>query len=126
MEAGALGGYGPRMRRTRAEFHPDLRGIARWLPRSTVSRRTLPLIKRLDRRIAARPTAGVVIEQLEQCTLRLHGADVPAGAAPRPALLWIHGGGFVLGTAAQDDAICRGFAEQLGIVVAAVDYRQAP
>jgi acetyl esterase/lipase len=41
-------------------------------------------------------------------------------------LLWIHGGGMVIGTAAQDDAICRRFAEELGIIVAAVDYRLAP
>ena len=44
----------------------------------------------------------------------------------RPAMLWIHGGGYVMGNAAQDDALCRHFAETLGIVVAAVDYRLAP
>ena len=43
-----------------------------------------------------------------------------------PALLWIHGGGYVMGTAWQDDAACRHFAEELGIVVAAPDYRLAP
>jgi acetyl esterase/lipase len=41
-------------------------------------------------------------------------------------MLWIHGGGYVLGTAAQDDAVCRHFATALDIVVAAVDYRLAP
>ncbi len=41
-------------------------------------------------------------------------------------MLWIHGGGMVMGTAAQDDAICRHFSEELGITVAAVDYRLAP
>jgi acetyl esterase/lipase len=41
-------------------------------------------------------------------------------------MLWIHGGGFVMGSAAQDDALCRHFAEELGIVVASVDYRLAP
>jgi acetyl esterase/lipase len=41
-------------------------------------------------------------------------------------LLWIHGGGYVIGSAAQDDAVCRRFADQLGIVVAAVEYRLAP
>jgi acetyl esterase/lipase len=41
-------------------------------------------------------------------------------------MLWIHGGGMVMGTAAQDDAICRRFVEELGIIVASVDYRLAP
>jgi acetyl esterase/lipase len=41
-------------------------------------------------------------------------------------MLWIHGGGYVIGTAAQDDDLCRSYAEALGIVVVAVDYRLAP
>jgi acetyl esterase/lipase len=38
----------------------------------------------------------------------------------------MHGGGYVMGAAAQDDGTCRHLAESLGIVVAAVDYRLAP
>ncbi|OOK69126.1 alpha/beta hydrolase fold family protein [Mycobacterium kansasii] len=45
---------------------------------------------------------------------------------PRPALLWIHGGGYVLGKAAQDDRLCRRFTRALGITVASVEYRLAP
>jgi acetyl esterase/lipase len=56
--------------------------------------------------------------------IRLHR---PSGVVGRgPALLWIHGGGYVLGRAAQDDGLCRRFARGLGITVAAVDYRLAP
>ncbi len=43
-----------------------------------------------------------------------------------PALLWIHGGGMVLGDADQDDASCAAMADDLGAVVASVDYRLAP
>ena len=43
-----------------------------------------------------------------------------------PALLWIHGGGYVIGSAAQDDELCRRFARELGATVASVDYRLAP
>ena len=57
-------------------------------------------------------------------SVRLHQ---PSGAESRgPALLWIHGGGYMLGHAAQDDGLCRRFARELGITVAAVDYRLAP
>jgi acetyl esterase/lipase len=41
-------------------------------------------------------------------------------------VLWIHGGGYVIGTAAQDDQFRRLIADRLGIVVASVDYRLAP
>jgi acetyl esterase/lipase len=51
----------------------------------------------------------------------------PAGVPePAPAMLWIHGGGYVIGTAQQDDALCRRFSRKLGIVVASVEYRLAP
>jgi acetyl esterase/lipase len=41
-------------------------------------------------------------------------------------LLWIHGGGFVIGTASQDNAFCAVTARDLGIVVVAAGYRLAP
>lgn len=49
-------------------------------------------------------------------------------AAPADAgvLLWIHGGGMVLGRADDDDARCCGWALTLGITVVSVDYRLAP
>ncbi len=51
----------------------------------------------------------------------------PVGATgPTPALLWIHGGGYVIGTAKQDDRLCRRFSKRLGIAVASVEYRLAP
>ena len=40
-----------------------------------------------------------------------------------PALLWFHGGGQVLGYAAQDDAALKRLCTQVGCIVAAVDYR---
>ena len=43
-----------------------------------------------------------------------------------PALVWVHGGGYVIGTAAQDDDLCRRYVRHLGIAVASVDYRLAP
>jgi acetyl esterase/lipase len=45
---------------------------------------------------------------------------------PYPALLWLHGGGMVAGTARQDDSFCRRIATELGMVVASVEYRLAP
>ncbi|MDO7881662.1 alpha/beta hydrolase [Salinibacterium soli] len=55
--------------------------------------------------------------------LRIHAAR---GGAPAPALLWIHGGGMILGAAEGDDALCRAYADGSAVAVVAVDYRLAP
>ncbi|GAA2985793.1 alpha/beta hydrolase [Streptomyces lactacystinicus] len=61
------------------------------------------------------------------------GPDVPVrllrpttATGPLPVLLWFHGGGQVLGFAAQDDPWLKQLAARLGCAVAAVDYRLAP
>ncbi|MFT5134900.1 MAG: acetyl esterase/lipase [Gammaproteobacteria bacterium] len=43
-----------------------------------------------------------------------------------PGLLWIHGGGYVMGSVAQDDYQCRTLVKNSGCVVASVEYRLAP
>ena len=50
----------------------------------------------------------------------------PEGARRRPALLWIHGGGLVVGSARQDDGLCARTASERDAVVVSVDYRLAP
>ena len=63
--------------------------------------------------------------RLGPVSVRLHRPANGDGGR-RPAVLWIHGGGFVIGNARQEDARCRELARALGAVVAAVDYRLAP
>ena len=61
------------------------------------------------------------------------GGDVPVrlyrpAAAPASpgAILYMHGGGFVLGDLDSSDTTAWGLAEETGAVVASVDYRLAP
>ncbi|WP_424767558.1 alpha/beta hydrolase [Paenibacillus sp. sgz302251] len=51
-------------------------------------------------------------------------ADRPGTSLP--ALLWIHGGGYVLGHPDSDDALCERFVMEAGCMVVSVDYRLAP
>ncbi|MCH1625816.1 alpha/beta hydrolase [Fredinandcohnia sp. SECRCQ15] len=43
-----------------------------------------------------------------------------------PGLLWIHGGGYVMGTPDSDDALCQRFVSEAECIVVSVDYRLAP
>ena len=109
-----------------SQFHPDLRRAARFLPRGGIGPRTLPPLRALAGLQGRRTPPGVEVLPLPA------GAGIrvfrPRNGATDPgaALLWIHGGGYVLGTAAQDDRLCRRFADELGVTVASVDYRLAP
>ncbi len=47
-------------------------------------------------------------------------------AASRPALLLMHGGGYIMGTPEQEDFLARNVVSTVGCVVVAVDYRVAP
>lgn len=47
-------------------------------------------------------------------------------AAPAPAILFFHGGGFTVGGVEEYDRLCRHIAATTGAVVLSVDYRLAP
>lgn len=107
------------------DFHPELRRVARYIPKQVITPVTLPLV-----RLATRVQGRRVPKGVEALTLP-SGVGVrlyrPAGGSGRgPGLLWIHGGGYIIGSAAQDDVLCRRFAKELGATVASVDYRLAP
>ena len=50
----------------------------------------------------------------------------PDADAPLPCYLYLHGGGWWLGTLDQSDSACRGIATDAECVVVSVDYRLAP
>ena len=108
-----------------AEFHPELRRSARLLPKQMITPVTLPFVRAASRLMWRGQPDGVEVLTLSTGVgVRLHRP--PGVTTPGPALLWIHGGGYVIGDAAQDDVLCRRFARELGATVVAVDYRRAP
>ena len=50
----------------------------------------------------------------------------PEGEGPFPVLVWMHGGGFLLGDVESYDPVCRVLADELDCVVVSPDYRLAP
>jgi len=50
----------------------------------------------------------------------------PSLAAGLPVLLYLHGGGFTIGSIATHDVLCRELARRAGCMVVSLDYRLAP
>ena len=110
-------------------IHPELRKATAAFPKLPITsgfgraltRSLLPLL--LPK---AKTPAGITIEQLKTpagLKLRLYS---PAGQKNRAAMLYIHGGGMIIGSPAMDDALLSGIASELNIVIVSPDYRLAP
>jgi acetyl esterase/lipase len=72
------------------------------------------------------------VEAVRDLTIPGPGGDLPirvyrpAVETPAPALVFYHGGGWVLGTLDSADDLCRRFARRANCIVVSVDYRLAP
>lgn len=105
---------------------PDLRKMARMLPRGYALHRGYKFQRALMRLIgnAGRLHDVPVVAVNNHVAVRLHR---PASLGDRaPALLWIHGGGTIMGHAAQDDKYLRKFSHLTEVAMAAVEHRLAP
>ena len=50
----------------------------------------------------------------------------PEASGLLPAMVFFHGGGFVFGSVASHDSLCRRYAHALRALVVSVEYRLAP
>jgi acetyl esterase len=58
--------------------------------------------------------------------VRLYRASAAKPGVPQPCVLFLHGGGWVLGSLETHDWLCRRLAKESGGCVLSVDYRLAP
>ncbi len=112
---------------TLLQIAPELRKAARLIP-------ALPIGSRMGRwfmrtlfkiGLSDRQYEGVTIEKrpVGNNMVRVY---IPHKRTSDSALLWIHGGGFVIGGAIQDDRLCVSTAKKLGIIIVSVEYRLSP
>ncbi|MFC4562209.1 alpha/beta hydrolase [Nocardiopsis mangrovi] len=110
-----------------AKVHPELRRAVRRVPLMPVGR---PWFRRLARTALDRLTPPTVVDGVRSADSTADGVAVrvyrPETGASGAGLLWIHGGGLVIGHPSQDDRFCSSTARDLGMVVVSVDYRLAP
>ncbi len=118
-----------------AHLDAELRAVLEQMPPMDLTA-NIPLARRLllEQLAALSPAArvGVSIEDRRipgpsgapEVGLRLYRPT--ARSQPLPGLLWLHGGGFVVGHPTMDDGLCQRFAEEAGCLVVSVDWRLAP
>jgi acetyl esterase/lipase len=119
-------------------FHPDLYPVARFLPRSVHPElivRLLRLRQRLRRapkiprvpRVDGVIAHDVLVPSLDgKHSIRIRVYRPESVQSPIPALLWLHGGGFVMGDCEIDQDNNIALVREAGIAVASVNYRLAP
>lgn len=111
--------------------HPELRGTAPILFHLHFQPSSLKTIRWLYRlKLNGRIPPGVQVSRVDipgpGASIRLRVYQPQTGPALAPALLWIHGGGYVVGRPEIDDPGMFHFVQELGIRVISVDYRLAP
>ncbi|MEU7053445.1 alpha/beta hydrolase [Streptomyces eurythermus] len=118
---------------TRMTLRPDLAPLVGEIPyldvaRPEVARRTL---KDLEAQWEPADTSALTVterlipgpEKAPDVTVRIY---TPKTAGPHGGLLWIHGGGFVMGGLETEHNQCVWFASRANVVVVSVQYRLAP
>src|SRR5689334_19715158 len=100
------------------------------LPSAQLNKETLP-----QARAANRPT-GQTSPDIEVTEYTIPGPEgapevrvqvhIPTKLArPLPVLFWVHGGGYVMGSADNEGPIVSNFITQVGCAAVVVDYRLA-
>ena len=116
---------------TRHLVDPELLPLIDLLPDNTFTHEALPAIRAAAESRFAFVGAPPLVPEVkviegEGGPLEVYWYDPAPGTSGRPALLHIHGGGMVMGSARSMQAAPSGIAAALGIPVASVEYRLAP
>ncbi len=109
------------------QIHPELREAIQRFPKMPLHNRFFVTFFKLLGKIIpgskTGPGVGVEDRKLKTASVRIYR---PEGALSGAGLLWIHGGGLIIGGAKLDNRTCGALARDLNLVVVSVEYRLAP
>jgi acetyl esterase/lipase len=108
---------------------PELRHPILYLKIEVADERTLRIGRRMMSMLRP-PVSGVeIVDHVVPTDVhspRVRVYQRPDRMRPSGALLWIHGGGMIMGTPEQDDRWLASLVRELDILAVSVDYRLAP
>lgn len=114
-------------------IHPELQRAAKKIPTISVSSKNLWFINALMPLLRApKAPEDILAENVliphpdNRTTTRLRIYKPKSISTPVPVLLWLHGGGYIMGKPEMDEQNCIEYVREAGIVVVSVDYRCAP
>ncbi|HMO46423.1 MAG TPA: alpha/beta hydrolase [Rubrivivax sp.] len=114
----------------------ETRAFLRWLKLGALTpieklpvRQTRTVWRLFALTLGRRPAVAAVVEHCIDGpggSIRLRIFTPPGPRQARPAFLWCHGGGFMVGGLDSAEPICRSLAQAAGCVTVAVRYRLSP
>ncbi|CAH2600615.1 Alpha/beta hydrolase [Rhodovastum atsumiense] len=115
-------------------LHPDVQGVLDLIrasglpPVETLAATDARALYRNGRAVLQPdpPEVALVRDLAGPVPLRLYRGAGTDPAAALPALVYLHGGGWVIGDIDTHDVVCRGLANAARAAVISVDYRLAP
>src|SRR5215510_14416022 len=121
------------------QLDPELRGVLEAMPtEGAVDLNNIPAARAKMRKLFTRMQANLpAIEGVTSQDHPVPGRQGDPAVRVRiyqpndrpsilPALLWIHGGGYVMGDIEQDDRLMKQLVKSVGCVAVSVDYRLPP
>ncbi|PSL41665.1 acetyl esterase/lipase [Planomicrobium soli] len=117
------------------KVHPDLKAMFSVLPAAPLTPETLEMVRStLNEMTLANPKQHDAVSTIDRFIpgppgnpeVRVRIYEPVSKHEKMPGLLWIHGGGYIIGIPEMDDALCQRFALEAECIVVSVDYRLAP
>jgi acetyl esterase/lipase len=118
-----------------SDFDPELAPLLELIPPLSLTNESLAIIRQLIAGLGAPAekhpgrvtTTEIRIPAPGRTPVRaLISRPVAAASTASPALLWMHGGGYVIGQPELNQGLAEDIAAELGCVVVSVAYRLAP
>ena len=121
------------MSRDFSKIHPELRQVANRSPKFLFSHKNLWLIRWVTNLTPGlKAPEDILVENIfvtgqdDRTKIRLRIYKPKSSSMPTPVLIWLHGGGYVMGKPEMDDLRCIQTVRESGISIVSVDYRVAP